>query len=90
MTAELVRGTRRRLKLSQVQMANLLGVHPLTISKWERGLLAPSPHHYALLQSFHDASAAERDIGEEVARLLVTAGVVAAIFVLLQAALGQD
>jgi DNA-binding transcriptional regulator YiaG len=33
--------TRRRLKLSQTRFAALVGVHPITVSKWERGVGSP-------------------------------------------------
>jgi len=33
---------RRRLGLSQVELAQRLGVHPLTVSRWERGAV-PMP-----------------------------------------------
>ena len=32
---------RTRLGLTQVQLAELTGVHPITVSKWERGVLRP-------------------------------------------------
>jgi transcriptional regulator with XRE-family HTH domain len=72
-----------------VQLAQLLGVHPLTVSKWERGLATPSAHEQALLASFRKAASANPDVGEAVAQLLLTAGVVLALFVLLKAAFGD-
>jgi|1185.fasta_scaffold161790_3 putative transcriptional regulator len=88
-TAELQR-LREKLGLSQVQLAQLLGVHPLTVSKWERGVLAPTPHQNALLESFAKAGAAKKTIGDEVGELLLTAGVVVALCALLNAALGNE
>jgi putative transcriptional regulator len=90
MTAAEVSAVRTQLGLSQVQLAQLLGVHPLTVSKWERGRLAPTPHQSALLQSFGQAGKAKHDIGSEVSNLLVTAGVVVALFALLNAAFGKE
>lgn len=86
MTAAEVQVVRTRLGLSQVQLAQLLGVHPLTVSKWERGLLGPTPHQAALLQSFAQASEAKEQVGREAAQLLLTAGVAVALFALLSAA----
>jgi len=37
MTAATVRRIRRGLGLTQVGFAKQLGVHPMTVSKWERG-----------------------------------------------------
>lgn len=78
---------RLNLGFTQQQLAQLLGVHHLTISKWERGVLAPNPHQEALLCTFRTASKRESDVGEDVARLLVAAGVAVALYALLRAAL---
>jgi hypothetical protein len=43
-----------------------------------------------LLDSFAKAGSVNRQIGKEVASLLVTAGVVVALFVLLEAAVGNS
>jgi len=90
MTAAQVQAIRTSLGLSQVQLGQLLGVHPLTVSRWERGLLAPTPHQTALLDSFGKASSTETQIGDEVANLLLTAGVAVALYALLKAAFGED
>jgi putative transcriptional regulator len=87
MTPEQVSTIRNKLGLSQVQLAQLLGVHPLTVSKWERGRLEPTPHQAALLESFLKASKAQKEIGSEVGALLMKAGVVVALYALLKAAL---
>ena len=85
MTSAEVRAVREGLGLNQSQLAQLLGVHPLTVSKWERGLLSPSPHQDTLLRSFRKA-AKKPDIGEEVASALLAAGVAFALLLLLEAA----
>ncbi len=90
MTSAQLQKLRERLGLSQVQLAQLLGVHPLTVSKWERGVLAPTPHQSALLDSFAKARGARKTIGDEVGELLLTAGVVVALYTLLNAAFGDD
>lgn len=46
---------RKRLGLTQGQLAELVGVHAMTVSKWERGVLAPNPHQQRMLASFHAA-----------------------------------
>ena len=54
-TAELTRSARGKLFLSQVQLAKLLGVHPMTVSRWERGILAPSAYQIEFLEVFKRA-----------------------------------
>lgn len=90
MNAKEVLELRGRLGLSQAQLAQLLGVHPLTVSKWERNLLTPTPHQVDLLNSFAKARRAQKSIGEEVAELLLTTGVVVALYKLLEAAFGDE
>ena len=90
MTSAELHSVREKLGLSQVQFAQLLGVHPLTVSKWERGMLAPTPHQNALLDSFAKARQARKSIGDEVGELLLTAGVVVALYTLLSAAVGDE
>lgn len=77
--------------MTQAQLGQLLGVHPLTVSKWKRpGVdVSPSPHQSALLQSFKKASQNQPDIGDVVVGLLVGAGVALAIYAILQAAFGK-
>src|SRR6266516_4269473 len=39
-----VRDLRGQLGLTQIALAGRLGVHPMTVSKWERGVSKPSEH----------------------------------------------
>ncbi len=82
---------RKGLNMTQAQLGQLLGVHPLTVSKWERPKtnLKPSPHQAALLQSFEKARQNSPDIGDVVIGLLVGAGVALAIYAILKAAFGE-
>lgn len=86
MTADDIRAVRVSLSLTQAQFANFLGVHGLTVSKWERGLLRPTPYHEALIGSFQAAVDRKPDIGQLAAGLLVGAGVGIALYELLRAA----
>jgi putative transcriptional regulator len=86
---EIAEIRKTKLNLTQVQFAQLLGVHPLTVSKWERGELKPTPHQESMMESFRTATKKNEDIGEQIGTLLVTAGVVFATFVLLNAAFGK-
>jgi putative transcriptional regulator len=75
---------RKLLAMTQEQFSRLFDVHPMTVSKWERGESQPSPYQVGLLESF--GQAAQRDsaaVQEEVKKLMITAGVIAALAFLL-------
>lgn len=48
----MVVAARRNLGVTQAQLAQLLNVHPLTVSRWERGTLDPNPWHVGMLEAF--------------------------------------
>ena len=50
MDAKTVRRIRKKLKLTQAQLASQLGVHRLTVSKWERGQHPVPPMAHRLLK----------------------------------------
>ncbi len=60
MAARDLKALRGRLGLSQAELAKLVGVHAMTVSKWERGVLEPGEHQERLLAAF--TRAAERGI----------------------------
>jgi len=44
MSPDQFKGARRVIGLTQTGMAQRLGVHPMTVSRWERGLVSiPNP-----------------------------------------------
>lgn len=89
MTRHEIVEIRRSLRMTQEQLAQLLGIHALTVSKWERGLSSPTPHQEALLRAAAGAVRQRPDIGAVVAAALVGAGVGIALFQLLRAAFGS-
>ena len=86
-TPRQIASLRGLLGLSQIQFAQLFGVHFMTVSKWERGLVAPSPYQSALMDQFAKTAEAKRELArDEVGKLLLGAGVVAALVWLLSGA----
>lgn len=76
---------RKKLGLNQAQFAQLFGIHQMTISRWERGELAPTPYHEAMLTEFKIA--AEKEITKNtLTKLMIGAGIIAAIYFLLKTA----
>jgi transcriptional regulator with XRE-family HTH domain len=73
---------REDLNLSQTEFGNLLGVHAMTVSKWERGVLKPNSYQMALMQQFR-ATADAQKVDDTVKNLLIGAGIVAALIWLL-------
>jgi putative transcriptional regulator len=86
MTHDEIIAIRTALDMTQGQLAQLLGVHSLTVSKWERGLLRPTPHQEALLRAASSAAQRAPGIGAAVVGALVGAGVGLALLQLLRAA----
>lgn len=84
-TSDEVQFVRLSLKLTQAQFGQLFGIHPMTVSKWERGALTPTPYQMALMADFKRA-ARDKAIKNTLAAVLVGAGITAAIYLLLKAA----
>jgi DNA-binding transcriptional regulator YiaG len=77
---------RQDLGLSQVEFGQLFGAHFMTVSKWERGVLQPSAYQEVLMDQFRKtANEKKAKETEELKKLLVGAGVVAALVWLLGA-----
>ncbi len=85
MDKESLRNLRKRLRLSQAELGQLVGVHAMTVSKWERGVLEPNPYQLALLERFTLAPVGGVS-PPPVKRLLASSGAPAAIAWLLQQA----
>jgi transcriptional regulator with XRE-family HTH domain len=54
--SEAIRSARRRADLSQLQLAELLGVRQSSVSQWERGSTRPSTVHLLALAAVLKAS----------------------------------
>jgi putative transcriptional regulator len=77
--------TRRLLKLGQIELASLMGVHPMTVSRWERGKVFPTAYQSEMLTQFKLASR-DKTIRTAVAGALIATGIMSALYLLLNAA----
>lgn len=80
MTGAQVRILRDVLGMTQDQFGALLGVHRITVHKWEHDVLIPSPWMNAVMSSFKRS----RKVGERVKNALVLEGVGAALYYVLK------
>jgi DNA-binding transcriptional regulator YiaG len=85
MTGLEIRSIRQLLGLNQAQFAQLMGVHAITVSKWESGITSPTDYQVAFLSQYRVA-AKEKKVREELKGVLIAAGVIAAVILLLKAA----
>jgi len=72
--------------MSQVQFAQVVGVHPMTISKWERGEVnpdGPAAHLMEALYQQTDSRPLEPSAVEEVLKAVATGIAVAGLVLLL-------
>lgn len=88
MNREQIAALRNQMGLSQPEFGQLYGVHPMTVSKWERGLLAPNEYQLALMQAFQKGIRDEQ-VRQAVKGALIGAGIAAALLLLLDAGKGK-
>jgi putative transcriptional regulator len=82
LNASDIQKLRKHLGLNQVEFAQLSGVHPITVSKWERGEATPSSYQAALFDQFHVA-ARKKVVRDTLKNILISAGVILALALLL-------
>lgn len=85
MDKDTIANIRKKLGLNQAQFAQLFGIHQMTISRWERGELVPTDYHVELLKDFKIA-ADKKDTRDMISKLLIGAGIIAAVYFLLRLA----
>lgn len=83
MTATEIQSLRKKLQLNQVEFAQLSGVHPITVSKWERNEAQPTAYQSALFTQFKEA-ARDKEVRNTLKTVLIAAGVVIALALLLK------
>ena len=82
MNASDIKELRGQLGLNQVEFAQLAGVHPITVSKWERDEAVPSAYQNALFEQFREGARSQK-VRESLKGILVGAGVILALALLL-------
>jgi DNA-binding transcriptional regulator YiaG len=80
-----IRSIRQLFGLNQAQFAQLMGVHSITVSKWEGEITSPTAYQEAFLSQYRVA-AKNKQVRDELKGVLIAAGVIAAVILLLQAA----
>lgn len=80
-----IASTRKGLGLNQVEFAQLFGIHQMTVSRWERGELSPTPYQQTLLNEFQVAVKEKeaKKNQDDIRMILLSAGIVAAILFIL-------
>lgn len=51
MNSDAIRAVRRRYDFNQTDLAHVLGVHMISVSKWEREISEPSYFHIMLMDA---------------------------------------
>lgn len=87
MTKKEINIVRKQLTLGQSEFGQLFGVHPMTVSKWERGVLSPNAYQEALMNDFKIA-ASNQNVKKKLKSILIGAGIVAALYFLLKSSRG--
>ncbi len=86
----MITALRSSLAFTQAELSRVLGVHPMTVSKWERGIATPTAHQKALLDSFAIAVLRSPSCGEAALNLMASNGTISALYHLLESAYGNE
>ena len=76
--------TRTALGLTQAEFAQLLGVHAMTVSKWERGDASPTPYQLNLFEQFIEGAKQDSEVKRTIKAVLIGFGVAVALALLLR------
>lgn len=83
MNSKDIKKLRKNLGLNQAKFGDLLGAHPMTVSKWERDELKPSDYQKTLITEFQQAAKDEK-VKENLKTILLGAGIAAALYFILK------
>lgn len=84
MTPQEIKEIRKSLGMTQAQFCNLMQVAPMTISKWERGLLFPGPSKKVFLNYCKKAAEKDATIGEKIKIIMVEKGLIWGMYYILK------
>lgn len=84
--AAMTKEARKVLSLTQEELGGLLGKHWMTVSKWERGDLAPNAYLVALMRVYIKAGQRDKSCGRRAVEGMKERGVAYGVYVLLSAA----
>ncbi len=89
MTGKDIRRIRKKLAMNQTQFAQLLGVHQITVSNWERDVSEPTPYQVSMIADFGKAAKKNDQIGKVALGTMIGAGIGFAVYKLLEATYGK-
>jgi transcriptional regulator with XRE-family HTH domain len=87
-----IKTIREALGMSQVKFASLLGVHPLTVSRWERGEVTPDGATARLLEALEQGlqkKKPEPDMVRQILKAVATGAAIAGLILLLSSIFGE-
>lgn len=79
---------RKKMQLTQDEFAALCGVHALTVSKWERGILIPGDFQTAIILTMNTAASLYPAVGRNANMLRMDHGLPRALFLIFSCAYG--
>ncbi|MFA4971531.1 MAG: helix-turn-helix domain-containing protein [bacterium] len=77
---------RKALSMTEARLGQLLGVHEMTVSKWERGELSPTLWQAHMLRVFAKARDRDEMVGKRVVGYMLEQGVPFALYKMLSVA----
>ena len=81
---------REKLGLTQWGLGEVLDVHEMTVSKWERGLLQPNAYQHAQLLEFRKAIRRRPELSTRLSSVITAEGPIKALYLLLDAVYGEQ
>lgn len=85
MTGTEIKRLRQDLGMTQTEFGSVVNAHFVTVSKWESGETSPDPYQQGMLQRFAQVQERKK-VGDMAKGALITAGVIGALLLLLNAA----